>query len=190
VGSGVVWDTTGGKRLGESVLRERIDAYRHDDLGEAVLHLQRYSWAALRVPEKNVADAACGFGYGRVSLENHGCSVTGFDRSRDAIQYAQMNYPGEYEIGDIQNMTFSGFDALVCLETLEHLEDPWNFVERLDVPKAVFSAPIIPTVGINPYHLHDFTTQSLRSLVEQRGRFSIQREKRQRDYLVVAGARD
>lgn len=50
------------------------------------------------------------------------------------------------------------FDVAVCFETIEHLDD-YSFL-LFNLKKArkwvLISVPVVPTVGINPWHVHDF----------------------------------
>ena len=59
------------------------------------------------------------------------------------------------------------FDVAVCFETLEHVEFPGRLAEIIAKARraVLVSVPIVPTVGINEFHLHDFTEESLEELI-------------------------
>lgn len=130
------------------------------------LHEERYEWAAWAIKgAKRIANAACGTNYGAPILGVKGREVTGFDRGETQAQVAKARGRGDVVLGDLQGQTFDGFDALVCIETLEHLERPWDFLRGLSgtVRELVVSVPIIPTKHVNPFHLHDFTAQEVKA---------------------------
>lgn len=67
--------------------------------------------------------------------------------------------------------TLDEFDTLVCFETLEHLRAPARFLLRLapSVTTIIASVPVIPTVGENPFHHHDFTLKSFHEMLSTAG---------------------
>ena len=158
-------------------------------------HLERYEWAAKDVPLGRVADCACGMGYGTKMLRDAGHDAAGFDASHEAVALARKRYPGcEFHVMDAQHAEFPDYTTLVCFETLEHLVNPYAFVEKLRVKKIFASAPIIPTVGVNPHHRHDFKLEgagSFRDMIEQRFRIVDSFLQRSPDgtpvYQVVRG---
>jgi len=121
----------------ESLTAERglhMDMLR--DSGErSDAHVARYNWACGFIrPGDRVLDAACGLGYGgHVILElTDAESVLGIDDSEYAIDYASRSFtgPGErarYALGTLPqaltSLEHGSFEAIVCFETLEHLED-------------------------------------------------------------------
>lgn len=146
------------------------------------LHLGRYFWAALHVKGQAIANAACSCNYGSDILMKAALAVkrkvVGFDRSKVALEMAKRDYPDlETREQDIQGEAFDGFDALVCLETFEHLEKPWEFLDGLapSVKELILSTPIIPTKHFNEWHLHDFTLDEVREGLKKRG-WTIERE--------------
>lgn len=181
-------------------MSEWIDPYSLPDNDEQRrLHLGRYEWAKVNVRGANVANAACSCNYGSKILME--CNVpnrfvVGFDRNPDGLKLARERYPNLKVIDqDIQKEMFQHFDALVSLETIEHLKDPVAFLKGLapSVKELVASVPIIPTVGINEWHLHDFTKESFRKIVTDLG-WKIEREATQDEagketYLLIYATR-
>lgn len=134
------------------------------------LHLYRYAWANAHLQSRTVANAACGSGYGNAALlfDHSERQVRGFDRSHQALAIANRKYAGDNSSFaapcDIEQERMAGFRAVVSLETLEHLKDPWGWLGRLspDVRELILSVPIVPTKHYNQYHLHDFTETEIR----------------------------
>jgi len=143
-------------------------------------HLERYRFAAERLPPGRVLDIACGVGYGTYVLgQREGVSsVLGVDLSSTAVDYAKARYGGdgvEFCVSDA--MLFrgqDGFDGIVSLETVEHVPEPERFFEHLvgmlrPGGVLVVSVPVTPSVDLNPHHLHDFTRASFRALGDAHG---------------------
>jgi SAM-dependent methyltransferase len=139
------------------------------------LHVERYRWAAARLPLGLTLDLACGVGYGSVLLaERHPASrVVAADLSRVALAHARSDHghPRVMHVcGDGGNWAPSGvFAGIVSLETLEHVPDPELFLRdlvRLLAPNGVLvtSVPVTPSVDANPHHVTDFTERSILSL--------------------------
>jgi SAM-dependent methyltransferase len=89
-------------------------------------HLVVYEWIAARVAGLRVVDMACGEGYGADVLARSAQSVVGVDANPEAHEHARLRYRRanlrfERELVD-------GFsepvDAVVFLQTVEHLTDP------------------------------------------------------------------
>jgi SAM-dependent methyltransferase len=133
------------------------------------LHLERYEFAARCLSPGCVLDIACGVGYGTRLLADHGAgvrAVLGVDRSVAAIDYARVRYGRagvEFRVSDaFAFRAAGGFDSIVSLETLEHLEDPERFLAGLAAMlrpggMLIASVPTTPSVDVNPHHRHDFS---------------------------------
>jgi SAM-dependent methyltransferase len=145
------------------------------------LHIERYEFAARKLRDaKSILDIACGVGYGSRLLKDSlpAALVTGVDSSADAIEYANDRYalPGlTFRVADGMTFDDGPFDAVVSLETIEHLPDPQRFIQRVTTrllrPSGIFigSVPVTPSMDANPHHLHDFTARSFRKLLTSRG---------------------
>lgn len=139
-------------------------------------HVDRYRMAAGLLREGDVVlDVACGIGYGAAVLNPDGrVQYVGVDR--DGVIEPQFERFGTFETHDLDEWTPQfGFDVAVCFETLEHLRDPWRFVEVLKLARrsVMISVPTVPTKHFNPYHLHDFTVQQIIDAVADYGDLTI-----------------
>lgn len=156
----------------ERIVPDALDA--GDVTGQATLalHLERYRWAAAQIPVGLTLDLACGVGYGSVVLAERSLSahVVGADISRTAIAVAHRDYPHprvDHVRGDgTQWARSEAFRAIVSLETLEHVEQPLQFMKSLVEHLApggvlVVSVPVTPSVDANPHHRTDFTRRSI-----------------------------
>lgn len=162
------------------------------------LHIERYEFAARKLRDANsILDIACGVGYGSRLLKDSlpAALVTGVDSSAEAIEYANARYawPGlTFRVGDAMTFDDGPFDAVVSLETIEHLPDPQPFIQgvatRLLRPGGIFigSVPVTPSMDANPHHLHDFTARSFRKLLATRGLIEFDRLHQVQPYSPVA----
>jgi 2-polyprenyl-3-methyl-5-hydroxy-6-metoxy-1,4-benzoquinol methylase len=137
------------------------------------LHLQRYHFAIRHLIPGRVLDIACGTGYGSsiIALEPNVVNVTGVDISEEAISYAKKKYSNN-KINFIQTnfFAFSGiqlFDNIVCLETIEHINNPAEGITHLlnllkPGGRLIISAPITPSMDGNPFHQSDFSAYTFK----------------------------
>ena len=152
-----------------------------DPFGQAVLalNLERYRFAARWAPGTRALDIACGVGYGTEILRAAGArEVVGVDRDRGALDDARARYGApSVSFVEADAESFSDprpFDLAVSLETVEHVERPDAFLERLARLRRpgghlIASVPISPSTDINPFHLHDFAEVMFRSLISRLG---------------------
>ena len=150
---------------------------RADFLYGNILDQKRYIYALNYVYNKAVLDCACGVGWGSNLMANAGArSVMGLDISQDAVATAVKYYsnaktayrcakPSEVE-------TSQKFDVITTFETIEHVEEPLEFLVSLkalshDETIAFLSTPnsfCFKRDGdkpYNPYHLKEFTKEEL-----------------------------
>jgi hypothetical protein len=143
-------------------MAERLSVADYEnDIIQGPLHRYRYEFAAqYTVDEDTVVDAACGCGIGR---EYFGGRWIGVDKEPPVI----------FEVGaqtlhrnlNTWHPEFA-FDVFVGLETIEHLDDLTAYVAAAKCARhlIILSTPIIPTKHFNPWHLHDFTRESIEEL--------------------------
>ena len=133
-------------------------------------HLAVYEWIAARVGGLRVLDLACGEGYGSDVLARTAASVVGVDANPEAHEHARLRYRREnlrFERGLIE--TFSApADAVVFLQTIEHLADPGAALERarslvgergavfVSTPNVRTLAPKGASRSDNPWHVHEY----------------------------------
>lgn len=146
------------------------------------LHLERYHFAGQQLSAGNIADIACGAGYGSYLLATEYTEsiskITAVDNNSDAVAYAKKHYSHE-KIEFVQSDAFNFqsstlFDSIISLETIEHLPDPAKFIRHCSNQLKtggyfIASAPVVPTKDANPYHLHDFTKRSFRKIFTEAG---------------------
>ena len=91
-------------------------------------HLAVYEWIGARVAGLRVLDMACGEGYGSEVLSRSAHSVVGVDANPEAYEHARLRYRRQnlsFERGMVENHgDQSSFDAVVFLQTIEHVQDP------------------------------------------------------------------
>lgn len=148
-----------------------------DQTGRATLalHEERYRFARSHLRPGRVLDLACGVGYGCAILaERLDVHVLGVDVSEHAVAYARRHHASPriaYRTSDAFAFADSeGFDSIVSLETLEHVDDPGRLVARFAAllragGRLIASVPTTPSVDLNPHHRHDFDARSFRRLL-------------------------
>lgn len=140
-------------------------------------HVAAYRLAAARVVG-SVVDAGCGEGYGTSILARRAGRVIGLDLDGPTLNHARVRYPqARFVQGDLNRMPLGAAHAVVCLQVLEHLEDPDAFLAscaRILLPDGtlVLSTPNRSTfpAAINPFHVREFDPGELAALL--RGHFS------------------
>jgi SAM-dependent methyltransferase len=131
-------------------------------------HLAVYEWIAERVRGLRVADLACGEGYGSDVLARTAAGVVGVDANPEAHEHARLRYrrPNlHFERGLAEE--FAGpCDAIVFLQTIEHIHDPGALLERfagaaplayITTPNRLTLAPPGAEKSENPWHLREYT---------------------------------
>lgn len=153
---------------------------------EAAVHIARYGMARAVCEGKRVLDIACGEGYGSyaMAVQWGAQSVTGVDISSEAIDSARHHFTApniHFQTGSAYDVSSrfpkDSFDLIVCLETIEHLEDPQLFLRELQSvasPNAAFiiSCPNDPRhygsqETANPFHMRSYSADEFFSLVEE-----------------------
>jgi SAM-dependent methyltransferase len=144
-------------------------------------HLAVYEWIAERCRGLRVADLACGEGYGSAALATSAADVVGVDANPEAHAHAVAKYtrPGlRYERALVEEFAGGGggnsFDAIVFLQTIEHIEDPGTLlagfaeaapVAYVSTPNRLTLAPEGAEKSDNPWHLREYTADEYRELL-------------------------
>jgi len=89
-------------------------------------HLVVYEWIAARVAGLRVIDMACGEGYGADVLARRAASVVGVDANPEAHEHARLRYERDHLrfARDLVETFAEPADAVVFLQTIEHLQEP------------------------------------------------------------------
>lgn len=163
------------KMTGERQMRKTLNKNKPN-------HLERYLWAIRelkRLGVSTVLDAACGAGYGSYMLANAGFKVHAVDVSLEAIAWAKMYYNHPHIIhtlGDILTVPLAKYDAVVSIETIEHVDESW--IDRIESPIIVGTVPnedVVPfSKKSHPFHLRHYTKSEFDALMPGRKRWFTQ----------------
>ena len=145
-------------------------------------HLAVYEWIASRAAGGQVLDMACGEGYGSDLLASRAAAVVGVDANPETFEHARARYERHnlgFERGMVENYGEPGsFDAVVFLQTIEHVIDPRAVLEHLSslltpggvvyvsTPNVLTLAPAGAPKSNNPWHLREYRAAEFRSLAE------------------------
>src|SRR3954464_14677897 len=96
-------------------------------------HPAVYQWVAERCAGRDVVDMACGEGYGVDVLARRARTVTGVDANPDAHEHARLKYtrPGVRFVRDLVESYAEPCDAVVFLQTIEHVQNPGEILDHL-----------------------------------------------------------
>jgi SAM-dependent methyltransferase len=146
-------------------------------------HLVVYEWIAERVAGKRVIDMASGEGYGSAVLARTAANVVGVEANPEAFEHARLRYAGGgsplsnigFERALVEEFSQDA-DAVVFLQTIEHLQDPdatlQHFRSLAGPDGAVFvSTPNVLTLAPkgaersdNPWHVHEYRPEEFEQL--------------------------
>jgi SAM-dependent methyltransferase len=143
-------------------------------------HLAVYEWISARVGGMRVLDMACGEGYGSEVLARSAASVVGVDGNPEAFEHARLRYsrPGlSFERGLVETFgTPRDFDAVVFLQTIEHVQDPEAVLRHfqsllrpggaayVSTPNLLTLAPKGAEKSDNPWHLREYRASEFEQL--------------------------
>lgn len=140
-------------------------------------HVAVYEWIAARCVGLRVVDLACGEGYGSALLAGRAREVIGVDANPDAHEHARLRYRApnlSYRRGLVEDFD-EPMDAVVFLQTIEHIGEPVRLLERIAAiaPVAYISTPNRLTLAPpgaeksdNPWHLVEYDLDQYRALLE------------------------
>jgi 2-polyprenyl-3-methyl-5-hydroxy-6-metoxy-1,4-benzoquinol methylase len=139
-----------------------------------------YEWISARVAGLRVIDMACGEGYGSEVLSRTAASVVGVDANPEAHQHASLRYRRQnlrFERGMVETYGEpSSCDAVVFLQTIEHVQDPRGVLERfrallapggvayVTTPNVLTLAPPGAEKSGNPWHVREYRSEEFRAL--------------------------
>jgi SAM-dependent methyltransferase len=140
-------------------------------------HLAVYEWIAARCSGLDVVDMACGEGYGTDVLARRARRVTGVDANPDAYEHARRKYsrPGVRFARDLIETYIQPCDALVFLQTIEHVREPEQVLKHframattvyVSTPNLLTLAPPGADKSDNPWHLREYRAEEFRALCE------------------------
>ncbi len=153
-------------------------------------HLVVYEWIAARVGGRRVVDMACGEGYGSAVLAEAAASVVGVDANPEAHEHARLRYrrPNLRFERDLVETFAEPCDAVVFLQTIEHVQDPGAILEHfksmlaagdgsrdpgagggvayVSTPNLLTLAPPGAEKSENPWHVKEYRAEEFRALCE------------------------
>ncbi|HEX3690898.1 MAG TPA: methyltransferase domain-containing protein [Solirubrobacteraceae bacterium] len=146
-------------------------------------HLAVYEWIGARVIGRRVIDMACGEGYGSEVLARGAARVVGVDANPDAHDHARLRYPRQnltFERGMVENHGEAGaFDAVVFLQTIEHVQDPVAVLRHfrsllapggvayVSTPNLLTLAPPGAAKSDNPWHIKEYRAAEFEQLCRE-----------------------
>ncbi len=144
-------------------------------------HLAVYEWIAERCAGLEVVDMACGEGYGTDVLARRAARVTGVDANPEAHEHARVKYsrPGVRFARDLVQSWAEPCDAVVFLQTIEHVEDPVEVLRHfrgmlreggtayVSTPNVLTLAPAGAERSDNPWHVREYRAGEFRELCEE-----------------------
>jgi 2-polyprenyl-3-methyl-5-hydroxy-6-metoxy-1,4-benzoquinol methylase len=141
-------------------------------------HVVVYEWIATRVAGLHVVDVASGEGYGADALAARAASVVGIEPNPDAYEHARLRYPRVAFRRDIAETFVEPCDAVVFLQTIEHVPDPGAVLEHfksqlrpggvayVSTPNVLTLAPEGAEKSGNPWHVKEYRPEEFRALCE------------------------
>jgi SAM-dependent methyltransferase len=151
---------------------------------DTILHVSRYVWAAQRFvqPEHRVLDLGCGTGYGVAFVSPRCADVVGIDLDPNVTGLA-----GSFRLSNARFLCANAcapgldaafgigkFDVVLSMETIEHLEDYFTYVENAVSMMTRTSVFVVGTPNrtmtynryenrrhMDPSHVQEFTARSL-----------------------------
>jgi ubiquinone/menaquinone biosynthesis C-methylase UbiE len=173
----------------ERQVARRLDGIRRD-------HRTRYSFASRNIGGGRILDIACGSGYGSFMLgrADPARSVIGADRCAQTVAFARRHYSlPNVSFKCAEALEISGadeFDAIVSLETLEHIHEESRFLRVLRRLARSHCTLVVSTPNehlypycpsFNPHHVRHHTPEQLDQLLSATGWEVISRHSQGHD---------
>lgn len=141
-------------------------------------HLVVYEWIAAQLSGARVIDMACGEGYGTDVLAGRAAAAVGVDANPEAHEHARLRYRRENVrfARDLVSSFSEAADAVVFLQTIEHVEAPGAVLEHfrslvgprgrvfLSTPNVLTLAPKGAPRSGNPWHVHEYRAEEFEAL--------------------------
>ena len=141
-------------------------------------HLVVYEWIAAQLSGARVIDMACGEGYGTDVLGARAATAVGVDANPEAHEHARMRSRRENVrfARDLVSSFDEAADAVVFLQTIEHIEEPGAVLEHfrsliprdgtvfLSTPNVLTLAPKGASRSGNPWHVHEYRAEEFEAL--------------------------
>ncbi|HWJ49952.1 MAG TPA: class I SAM-dependent methyltransferase [Solirubrobacteraceae bacterium] len=144
-------------------------------------HLVVYEWIAAQLGGVRAIDMACGEGYGSDVLARRAASVVGVDANPEAHEHARLRYtrPNLRFARELVDTFSEPADAVVFLQTIEHLEDPGAVLDHfrslvgesgrvfVSTPNVLTLAPKGAPRSDNPWHVHEYRREEFERLCRE-----------------------
>lgn len=145
-------------------------------------HVVVYRWIAAQIAGKRVVDMACGEGYGSDLLAAAGAEhVTGVDANPEAHEHARLRYvrPNLKFERELVEEYAEEADAIVFLQTIEHVQQPKELLERfasrlkpggviyVSTPNVLTLAPKGAERSDNPWHVYEYKPHEFEELCRE-----------------------
>lgn len=126
-------------------------------------HLARYNFAAQFTQGLKVLDAACGVGYAKEILKAK--TYVGIDVSKEAIDFATQKYGFGFFRENLEDkITGEPVDVTISFETIEHLQNPHNFLSWVKENSKVFIFSI-PVNMPSEFHKQVYSVDEIKKLI-------------------------
>src|SRR3954465_1752675 len=141
-------------------------------------HVAVYEWVAAQVAGRRVIDMASGEGYGADLLAARAASVVGVEANPDAFEHARLRYrrPNLRFERSMVEVFAEPCDAVVFLQTIEHIQDPDAVLEHFKAMLAPGGAVFVSTPNVltlappgeerssNPWHVREYRPDEFAAL--------------------------
>ena len=144
-----------------------------------IAHIKRYNFLSNLILPGKILECACGTGYGATILSRLSIVTEyyGIDLSEIAVNYAKTgtwDNKTAFHAVNLAKPVPHLYENIVSLETIEHVQNPYRFMELLidkmsPEGQLLISIPIETRHGshINPYHLSNWNYKRLLNFLEQ-----------------------